>query len=87
VATKWTMRRSFSALPGFHVPNPSLASTSASLIFAPLPVPAANQKIAGFAAPNILSPELIENPSALTNFYGYTKDGPLLPAPAIFPRQ
>ncbi len=54
-------------------------------------VPHANQKITGMTAPNILSPELIEvtvaqgstrleNPSTLTNYYGYINDGPMLPA-------
>lgn len=56
------------------------------------PVPNANPKSPGFAAPNILSPELkespvaqgsmgLENPSALTSFYGYDNDGPMLPLP------
>ena len=56
------------------------------------PVPQANTKTPGFAAPNILSPELteiiaaqgsirLENGSALTNFYGYDNDGPMLPLP------
>src|SRR5262245_40991167 len=55
-------------------------------------VPNANPKTPGFAAPNILSPELteiiaaqgstrLENGSALTNFYGYDNDGPMLPPP------
>ena len=55
-------------------------------------VPDANPKEPGFAAPNILSPELtesiaaqgsmsLENGSLLTNFYGYDNDGPMLPAP------
>src|SRR3989442_15316246 len=46
------------------------------------PVPAATPKTPGFAAPNILSPDLteiiaaqgsmrLENGAALTNFYGY----------------
>src|SRR5262245_52455843 len=53
-------------------------------------VPAANPKSAGFVAPNILSPELIEtivaqgamkleNPSVLTSFYGYDNDGTFVP--------
>ena len=53
-------------------------------------VPAANPKSAGFVAPNILSPELIEtivaqgamkleNPSVLTSFYGYDNDGTFIP--------
>jgi hypothetical protein len=56
------------------------------------PVPSANTKTPGFAAPNILSPELreipvaqgsnrLENPSALTSFYGYDNNGPMLPLP------
>ncbi|HKA52671.1 MAG TPA: alkaline phosphatase PhoX [Candidatus Binatia bacterium] len=55
-------------------------------------VPDANPKAPGFAAPNVLSPELkesivaqgatpLENSSQLTNFYGYDNDGPMLPAP------
>ena len=56
------------------------------------PVLNANPKTPGFAAPNILSLELteiiaaqgsirLENGSALTNFYGYDNDGPMLPPP------
>lgn len=55
-------------------------------------VPSANTKVAGFAAPNVLAPELaevivaqgatpLENPSALTSYYGYDNDGPMLPMP------
>ncbi len=55
-------------------------------------VPSANTKVAGFAVPNVLSPELaeiivaqgatlLENPSALTNYYGYNNDGAMFPAP------
>jgi len=55
-------------------------------------VPSANSKTPGFAAPNILSPELtetiaaqgsvrLENSSALTSFYGYDNNGPMLPPP------
>jgi hypothetical protein len=55
------------------------------------PVPNANTKIVGFAAPNVLSPELaekivaqgsnpLENPSGQFTFYGYNNDGPMLPA-------
>jgi len=55
------------------------------------PVASANGKTAGFAPPNVLSPELIEtavaqgsteleNPASLTSFYGYDNDGPMLPA-------
>jgi len=53
-------------------------------------VPAANPKVPGFAAPNVLSPELTESPVAqgsiaLENgtptipFYGYDGNGPMLP--------
>lgn len=60
------------------------------------PVASANAKVVGTPAPNILSPELIEtivaqgsirleNPSALTSFYGYDNDGPLTPAPGDLP--
>src|SRR5437667_8865172 len=71
------------------------AIAAGTLVFAasPLtPVPNANPKSPGFAAPNILSPELkqspvaqgstgLENPSALTSLYGYDNDGPMLPHP------
>jgi hypothetical protein len=70
------------------------AALAASLT--PTNVPAANPKVLGFSAPNILSPELrealvvqgsfeLENPSDLTSFYGYDNDGPLLPAPGDVP--
>jgi len=60
------------------------------------PVPSANTKVVGTPRPNVLSPELIEtivaqgstpleNPSALTSFYGYDNDGPLTPAPGDLP--
>src|SRR2546427_7308673 len=72
-----------------------MAIAAGTLVFAasPLtPVPNANPKSPGFAAPNILSPELkqspvaqgstgLEHPSALTSFYGYDNDGPMLPLP------
>jgi hypothetical protein len=59
-------------------------------------VPTANPKVAGIPVPNVLSPELIEtivaqgstkleNPSALTSYYGYDNDGPLVPAPGDLP--
>jgi len=59
-------------------------------------VPFANPKMAGESSPNILSPELVEtqvatgatrveNPNTLTDFYGYTNDGPLLPAAGALP--
>ena len=52
----------------------------------------ANTKTAGIALPDKLSPQwrettvaqgstALENPSALTSFYGYFNDGPMLPAP------
>jgi hypothetical protein len=61
------------------------------------PVPAANQKVPGFSSPNVLSPEFqevtvaqgstpLENPSADTSrYYGYSNDGPMLPAPGDLP--
>jgi hypothetical protein len=60
------------------------------------PVVSANTKAPGIPVPNILSPELIEtivaqgsnvleNPSALTSYYGYDNDGPLTPAPGDLP--
>ena len=62
----------------------------------PTSVPSANPKVAGYSAPNVLSPELsevllvqgsvkLENPSALTNSYGYDANGPFLPAPGDLP--
>jgi hypothetical protein len=56
------------------------------------PVPLANPKSPGVAVPNVLSPELaekivaqgstpLENPSGDFGFYGYSTDGPMLPAP------
>lgn len=59
-------------------------------------VSAANPKAPGMAAPNVLSPELteaivaqgawrLENPSALTSYYGYDNDGPMMPAPGDLP--
>jgi hypothetical protein len=64
--------------------------------FSLTPVPSANTKVVGVPAPNILSPELteviaaqgsyrLENPSALTSFYGYANDGPPVPAPGDLP--
>jgi hypothetical protein len=52
----------------------------------------ANTKAAGISLPDKLSPELrqvtvaqgsnpLENPSALTSYYGYYNDGPMVPAP------
>lgn len=54
------------------------------------PVPNANAKVTGMAAPNILSPELmetivargsmrLENPTAAIAFYGYDNNGTMLP--------
>ncbi len=59
-------------------------------------IPFANPKLIGESSPNILSPELIEtpvatgatrveNPTDLTDFYGYDNDGTLLPAPGALP--
>ena len=59
----------------------------------PTNVPSANPKVAGMAAPNVLSPELLEtpvaqgsnaleNPSALVTFYGYDNNGPMIPTAA-----
>ncbi|MBZ5675213.1 MAG: DUF839 domain-containing protein [Acidobacteriia bacterium] len=56
----------------------------------PTNVPAANQKVAGMAAPNVLSPELsetvvaqgsnaLENPSPKVTFYGYDNNGTMVP--------
>ena len=81
-----------------HIPIGKISLTAiaaGTLVFAasPLtPVPNANPKSPGFAAPNILSPELkespvaqgstkLENPSPLTSSYGYDDNGPMLPLP------
>lgn len=75
------------AVFAFGLFGPSLNPTS---------VPSANPKSPGLASPNILSPELtaslvvqgswkLENPSALTSFYGYDNDGPLVPVPGDLP--
>lgn len=60
-------------------------------------VPSANTKAPGVSSPNVLSPELrevtlaqgstpLENPSLATSgFYGYSVDGPMLPAPGDLP--
>jgi Bacterial protein of unknown function (DUF839) len=56
------------------------------------PVPSANTKAAGFACANALSPELVEvvfargataleNPSTVASYYGYSNNGPMVPAP------
>lgn len=58
------------------------------------PVPNANPKVTGMAAPNILSPELmetvvargsmpLENPTAAIAFYGYDGNGPMLPTDPV----
>lgn len=61
------------------------------------PVPTANPKTTGISSPNVLSPEFresivaqgstpLENGSVTTsNFYGYSNDGPMLPAPGDMP--
>jgi Bacterial protein of unknown function (DUF839) len=59
-------------------------------------VQSANPKSVGVPEPNVLSPELIEaivaqgswkleNPSDLTNYYGYGNDGPPVPVPGDLP--
>jgi hypothetical protein len=64
--------------------------------FSLTPVPSANPKVVGVPAPSTLSPELIEviaaqgsnaleNPSALTSFYGFANDGPPVPVPGDLP--
>lgn len=56
------------------------------------PVPNANPKVTGMAAPNVLSPELmetvvargsmpLENPTAEYSHYGYDTNGTMVPAP------
>jgi hypothetical protein len=66
---------------------PAVAATAAGLT----PVPNANPKAVGVAAPNVLSPELaekiavqgsvpLENSTGQFAYYGYNNDGPLLPA-------
>lgn len=61
------------------------------------PVPTANPKAEGISSPNVLSPEFqqvtvaqgstpLENPSTTTSgYYGYSIDGPMLPAPGALP--
>lgn len=82
---KWVVVKTF--LAASLVAASTVAADSSDLT----PVPNANPKTAGFAVPNILSPELaeiivaqgsmrLENGSALTNFYGYDNNGPMLPA-------
>jgi hypothetical protein len=83
---KWAFVKTF--LAASLVATGTAAADSSDLTS----VPNANPKTPGFAAPNILSPELteiiaaqgsirLENGSALTNFYGYDNDGPMLPLP------
>jgi hypothetical protein len=59
----------------------------------PTHVPSANAKVTGNAAPNILSPELIEtvvaqgsfkveNPADVFKYYGYIDNGPMIPTAA-----
>ena len=76
---------------------PTLAATGVLAAgLALTPVPSANTKAPGVPAPNILSPELsevlvaqgfyrLENPTALTSFYGFANDGPPVPAPGDVP--
>ena len=59
----------------------------------PANVPSANHKVAGMAAPNVLSPQLIEtvvaqgstpleNPTSLVAYYGYDNNGTMVPTTA-----
>jgi hypothetical protein len=70
----------------------SIAGYGLNAIAAGLTPVAANPKVVGVAAPNFLSPELVEtpvaqgstpleNPSGQFGFYGYNADGPHVPAP------
>jgi hypothetical protein len=72
---------------------PLLLAAGAFAADIPNNVPLANPKVPGMAAPNILSPELIEapvaqgsnaleNPSALVTFYGYDNNGTMVPTAA-----
>ena len=82
---------------GFWPLTPAMAHDDGDEHFRHLThVASANTKTVGVPAPNVLSPELIEtivaqgatpleNPSALTSFYGYDNDGPLTPAPGDLP--
>lgn len=77
----------------------TVAVLGAQTVFAgPLTsVPAADPKAPGLSSPNVLSPELqeitlaqgstpLENPSVTTSgYYGYSVDGPMLPAPGDLP--
>jgi hypothetical protein len=73
-----------------------LASTAFASDLGFTPVPSANPKDVGIASPNVLPPELdetpvaqgsfkVENPSILTNYYGYDNNGPMVPAPGDLP--
>jgi hypothetical protein len=73
-----------------------LASTAFASDLGLTPVPSANPKAVGVASPNVLPPELdetpvaqgsfkVENPSILTNYYGYDNNGPMVPAPGDLP--
>lgn len=86
------MRRKWAVVKTFLAASLVATSTAAADSSDLTPVPKANPKTVGFAVPNILSLELaevavaqgsmpLENPSALTNFYGYDNNGPMLPAP------
>ncbi len=70
---------------------PLVAGSALSAAAGLTPVPSANPKTTGVAAPNVLSPELaekivaqgstpLENPSGQFTHYGYNNDGPMLPA-------
>lgn len=78
----------------FHYKFCALSVCLAAGVFAadsiPTHVPAANTKVPGQAAPNILSPELLEtavaqgssileNPSGVFKYYGYNDNGPMVP--------
>jgi hypothetical protein len=78
------------AVAGLVVLGPSSAEAHSTV---PLgPVAAANAKVAGVVAPNVLSPQLretavaqgaipVENPTDWATHYGYNGDGPMVPLP------
>ncbi len=83
--TKWNMTLALSIAAALSAGYSQAAGLT--------PVPNASTRATGMAAPNVLSPELIEtvvargnmaleNPSAAYTFYGYDNNGTMLPADA-----
>ena len=85
------MKRSTHLASGFVALPLALAIANAWAVDL-TPVPSANTKAVGFARANALSPELaevivarganaLENPGANAAYYGYSSNGPMVPAP------